>query len=69
MISDSVVDLLVDVCLLQSHAKGKKVLGPAKARKPPDVDRTSELSPAKSASVKHLKKSFSGGSPTCPQSI
>eukprot|EP00973_Karenia_brevis_P058919 8202271-Karenia_brevis.AAC.1 len=55
MISASVVDLLVDVCLLHNHASGKKVFGPASARNPPEVDRTSELSPAKSASVKHLK--------------
>ena len=51
MISDSVVDLDVEDCLLHVQARGKKELGPAMARNPPEVDFVSFLSPQKSASV------------------
>ena len=60
-ISASVVERLVEVCFLHSHARGKKVLGPAKAKKPPEGDRVVPESPHKSASVKHLKNNLSAG--------
>lgn len=49
MTSDSVVDLEVEVCLLLSHAKGKRMLRPFKTR---HVLRAPSLSPTKSASAK-----------------
>ena len=50
--SDSVVDRLVEVCLVLDHVSGKYVLGPVRTRKFPEVDLESYLSPAKSASTK-----------------
>ena len=49
--SDSAVDLLVDVCFLDTHDRGKKVVGPAMQRNPPYVDLVSSRLPAKSAST------------------
>ncbi len=64
--SDSVVDRLVAVCLLLDQVRGKKVLGPVRARKHPDVDLASSLSPAKSASTYSDSSSLDAGSPISP---
>ena len=48
--TSSVVDQETEVCLLDTHARGKCVCGPLKTKKPPDVDFASR-SPAKSAST------------------
>ena len=48
------VDLEVDAWRLLIHASEKKELGPVKARKPPEVERAVDLSPAKSASTNSL---------------
>ena len=49
-ISASVVDRETEVCLLDTHARGKCVCGPLKIKNPQDVDFASR-SPAKSAST------------------
>ena len=51
LIWDSVVRLEVDDCLLHVHTREKKEFVPTMARKPPEVDLVSSLSPQKSASV------------------
>jgi hypothetical protein len=64
--SDSVVDLLVAVCLELAQVRGKYVFGPVGTRKFPEVDFVSSLSPAKSASTKSDNSRFSGASPIFP---
>ena len=64
--SDSVVDLLVAVCLALDQVSGKYVFGPVRTRKFPEVDFVSSLSPAKSASTNNDNSRFSGGSPIFP---
>ena len=51
MTSLSVVDLEVEVCRLDTQAKGKNDVGPRSTRNPPEVDLAFSLSPAKSAST------------------
>ena len=51
ILSDTVIDLDVEDCLLHVHASGKKEFGPALARNPPEVDFVLSSSPQKSASV------------------
>ena len=58
--SDSVVDLLVAVCLALAQVRGKYVFGPVRTKKTPEVDFESSLSPAKSASTKSDSSRSSG---------
>ena len=61
--SDSVVDLLVEVCSVLDHVRGKYVLGPVSTTKFPDVDLVSSLSPA----GRHQRRGTALGPPRGPQ--
>ena len=63
--SASVDDIAVDVCFLENAVSGKKVLGPTRANKHPEVDLLS-CSPAWSESANNHVLHCSGGSPTKP---
>ena len=58
------VEREVEAWRLLSHAKGTNVLGPTRAKKPPDVLLASCFSPAKSASTYKCSSRSSGWSPT-----
>ena len=66
MISASTVLLLTHVCFLLCAASGKKLWGPYRARKTPEVLLIPTLSPAKSASENKPSSSWSASSPMNP---
>ena len=64
--SDSVVDLLVEVCCVVDQVNGKYVLGPVRPRKLPEGDLASSLSPAKCALAYRDSSRSPAGSPVFP---
>ena len=65
-ISASTVECATEVCFWAFAARGKNEFGPTRARKTPEVDLNSGLSPAKSASAYSLSFRADGPSPMKP---